>query len=104
AETGGEAWLRALLDAEAALARALARTGLAAAEHAEAIAAACRDHPFDAGELGRAAAASANPVVPLVKAVTAAVGGDAARHVHQGATSQDIMDTAAMLVARRAGA
>ncbi|WP_017596274.1 lyase family protein [Nocardiopsis potens] len=104
AETGGEAWLRAMLDAEAALARALARTGLAAPEHAEAITAACRDRRFDAEELGRAAAASANPVVPLVKAVTAAVGGDAARHVHQGATSQDIMDTAAMLVARRAGA
>ncbi len=43
-------------------------------------------------------------MVPLARELTRAVGGDAARHVHLGATSQDIMDTAAMLVSRRAGA
>ena len=48
------------------------------------------------------AAASGNPAEPLVRALRAAVGGDAAGYVHHGATSQDIVDTAAMLVATRA--
>jgi len=96
------AWLQAMLDFEAALARALARAGLASADDAEAIAAACRADAFDAGKLGREAAESGNPVVPLVAALVERVGGGAAAQVHRGATSQDVMDTAAMLVARRA--
>jgi 3-carboxy-cis,cis-muconate cycloisomerase len=43
-----------------------------------------------------------NPVVPLVRALTAAAGDPAAAHVHRGATSQDVLDTALVLVARRA--
>ena len=97
-------WLQALLDAEAALARALARAELVSDADADAIAAACRAERFDAEALGAAAAGSGNPVVPLVEALTAAVEGPAARHVHRGATSQDILDTAAMLVATRARA
>jgi 3-carboxy-cis,cis-muconate cycloisomerase len=96
------AWLQALLDAEAALARALAQAGVIAGEEAEAIAAACDAERFSAAEIGRAAAGIGNPVGPLVKALRAEVGGPAAAHVHRGATSQDILDTAAMLVARRA--
>ncbi|MFC3995557.1 3-carboxy-cis,cis-muconate cycloisomerase [Nocardiopsis sediminis] len=98
------AWLRALLDAEAALARAHAACGRITAADAEAVARACVPDAVDAEAIGRAAADGGNPVIPLVREVTRAVGGDAARHVHTGATSQDIMDTAAMLVARRAGA
>jgi 3-carboxy-cis,cis-muconate cycloisomerase len=93
-----EAWLQAMLDAEAALARA---SGLPAGQ-AEAIAAACRAERYDAAALGAEAAASGNPVVALVEALRAEVGGDAGLAVHRGATSQDILDTAAMLVARRA--
>ncbi|ASU86330.1 3-carboxy-cis,cis-muconate cycloisomerase [Nocardiopsis gilva YIM 90087] len=104
AQVGDTAWLHALLDAEAALARACARAGVIDAAHAEAIGACCVPERFDASEIGRAAAASGNPVVPLVRELTRAVGGDAARHVHYGATSQDIMDTAAVLVSRRASA
>src|SRR4051794_24645594 len=96
------AWLQAMLDVEAALARASATAGLVAAEHAEAIAAACRADDFDAAALGQEAAASGNPVVPLARALSARVGGEAARSVHRGATSQDVLDSAAMLVARRA--
>jgi len=95
------AWLQALLDAEAALARAAARAGRIPGEHADAIAAACRAEAFDAGTLGAQAAASGNPVVPLVRALTAAVPGAAAGSVHVGATSQDILDTGAMLVVAR---
>jgi len=100
------AWLQALLDVEAALAHALADTGGLARDRAESIAAACTADRYDPAGLGRAAAGGGNPVIPLVKELTGhvrAVDPDAARHVHRGATSQDVLDTAAMLVARRAG-
>jgi 3-carboxy-cis,cis-muconate cycloisomerase len=99
---GDLAWLQAMLDAEAALARAEARANLIPTEDAEAIAGACRAENFDIAAIGRDAAATGNPVVPLVRALSEAVGGSAAGHVHHGATSQDIIDTAATLVARRA--
>jgi 3-carboxy-cis,cis-muconate cycloisomerase len=96
------AWLQALLDAEAALARAQAAAGVIPAEHADAIAAACRADRYDAAAIGEQATGVGNPAAPLVKALRAQVGGDAAADVHRGATSQDIVDSAAMLVARRA--
>jgi 3-carboxy-cis,cis-muconate cycloisomerase len=99
---GDRAWLQAMLDVEAALARAQARAGLVPGEAAEAIAAACRAERFDAARLGADAAASGNPVVPLVRALGEALSGPAAAHVHRGATSQDVLDSAAMLVAHRA--
>ena len=43
-----------------------------------------------------------NPAEPLVRALRAAVGAEAAGYVHWGATSQDIIDSAAMLVTDRA--
>jgi 3-carboxy-cis,cis-muconate cycloisomerase len=98
-------WLQAMLDAEGALAFAEARVGLIPQEAAEAIASCCEATRFDPEELGREGRAAGNPVPPLVKALTAAVSmvsEEAARHVHKGATSQDIVDTAAMLVARNA--
>jgi 3-carboxy-cis,cis-muconate cycloisomerase len=96
------AWLQAMLDAEAALARALASAGVIEEAEAEAIAAACVAERFDAAAIAAAASGSGNPVVPLKAALTEAVEGPAAAHVHRGATSQDILDTAAMLVAARA--
>jgi 3-carboxy-cis,cis-muconate cycloisomerase len=69
---------------------------------AEAIAAACVADRFDAAAIAAAASGSGNPVVPLKAALTEAVDGPAAAHVHRGATSQDILDTAAMLVSARA--
>jgi 3-carboxy-cis,cis-muconate cycloisomerase/3-oxoadipate enol-lactonase len=102
AEVSDRAWLQAMLDVEAALARAEARAGVISSEDAEAIGRACRAENFDIAAIGSAAADGGNPVIPLVKALTAAVQGDAARQVHRGATSQDVSDTAAMLVAQRA--
>ena len=96
------AWLQALLDAEAALARAQAGSGLVPADAAAAITAACSAERFDADSLGRRAGGAGNPVVPLVHDLRAIVGRDVGRFVHLGATSQDIIDTAMMLVARRA--
>ena len=102
AAVGDAAWVRAMLDAEAALARAAARCGIASAADAEAITAACARLEVDPAELGAEAAGTGNPVVPLLKRLRAAVPEAAAPLVHRGATSQDIVDTAAMLVARRA--
>jgi 3-carboxy-cis,cis-muconate cycloisomerase len=96
------AWLQAMLDAEAALARAQARADVIPADAAAAIAEACRGERFDAEAIGREARSAGNPVPALVHALTGAVTGDAAGYVHWGATSQDVLDTAAMLVARRA--
>lgn len=102
AEVADAAWLRGLLDVEAALARAQARVGLIDAADADAIASACASLRVEPGELGVAAAASGTPVVPLVRLLRAALPPSAARAVHRGATSQDIVDSAAMLVAHRA--
>src|SRR5215470_825805 len=102
AGTGSHAWLRAMLDTEAALARALERAGLAPAGAGAAVTEAARSAPFDPGALGRRAALSGNPVPALVAELRKAVPPDAADTVHRGATSQDIIDTAAMLLARGA--
>ena len=102
AAVGDAAWVRAMLDAEAALARAAARCGFASAADAEAVTAACAGLEVDPAELGAEAAETGNPVVPLLQRLRAAVPESAAPLVHRGATSQDIVDTAAMLVARRA--
>jgi 3-carboxy-cis,cis-muconate cycloisomerase len=102
AGTGDRAWLTALLQTEAALARALERAGLAPAGAGAAVTDAARAGAIDAAELGRQAALTGNPVPALVRALAASVPPAAAAAVHKGATSQDIIDTAAMLLARRA--
>ena len=95
-------WLQAMLLAERALAVAEARAGLIPAAAAEAIGAACDAGRFDAAAIGEQGRGPGNPVEPLVRALSAEVEGEAADYVHWGATSQDILDTASMLVARTA--
>jgi 3-carboxy-cis,cis-muconate cycloisomerase len=96
------AWVAALLAVEVALVRAAAAHGVVPAAHAEAVALAAARLELDPAELGRAAVAGGNPVIPLVRALRAAAG-DAAASVHPGATSQDVLDTAAVLLAGWAG-
>jgi 3-carboxy-cis,cis-muconate cycloisomerase len=98
---GADAWLGAMLETEAALAAACADAGVTPRAVADEIATACRAGGLAADELARAAADHASPVVPLVAALRARVSPAAAPHVHRGATSQDVVDTAASLVARR---
>ncbi|MFB7292360.1 3-carboxy-cis,cis-muconate cycloisomerase [Actinacidiphila glaucinigra] len=104
--TGDAAFVRGMLDAEAALTRAQSALGLAPAFAAAAVTAtAAEPGRFDPRDLALRARAGGNPVIPLVADLTAAVGerdANAASYVHRGATSQDILDTAAMLVASRA--
>ena len=91
--------LQAMLDAEAALARAQARLGIIPADAADTIAAHCTYRHFDLAALGAATAAAGNPAIPLVKELTA-LCGEAGRYVHWGATSQDIIDTGLVLQLR----
>jgi len=100
-QASDDAWLAAMLDVEAALAQACASEGLVPADAAETIAAACERDRFDLAQIAAESAASATPVVALVAQLRRLVGGDYAAYVHLGATSQDILDTAAMLVAKR---
>src|SRR6516225_6126163 len=102
ADTSDTAWLQAMLDAEAGLARALERAGLAPAGSGAAVTASAKAEDFDAAELGELAALTGNPVPGLARELARRVDGPPARAVHRGATSQDILDTAAMLLARQA--
>ena len=102
AELTDEALLQAMLDVEAALAKAGADIGVVPDAAADAITAACRADGFSIAEIGAAAEASGNPVVPLVQELRTAVGEPIAQWVHFGATSQDVVDTALMLMIVRA--
>ncbi|MDX3748521.1 3-carboxy-cis,cis-muconate cycloisomerase [Streptomyces sp. AK08-02] len=100
--TSDTAYLRALLDAEAALTRAQAGLGLVPEEAATAVGSAAGDTAgFDVRSIALRARSGGNPVIPLVADLTAAVGAPYGSCVHRGATSQDILDTATMLVASR---
>ncbi|CAM5414693.1 3-carboxy-cis,cis-muconate cycloisomerase [Streptomyces sp. KS_5] len=103
--TGDTAWLQALLDAEAALTRAQAALNLVPSGAARAVTRAADGGRFDVRSLAERARAGGNPVIPLVGDLTKAVGEEYGEeygsYVHRGATSQDIVDTASMLVAAR---
>jgi 3-carboxy-cis,cis-muconate cycloisomerase len=99
------ACLQNMLDFEAALAGAEAAVGVIPEAAAAAIATACRAESFDLAALADAATRSGNLAIPLIKALTANVAKadpQAARYVHWGATSQDVIDTATMLTVRAA--
>ena len=95
--------LSRMLGVELALAAAEAAAGVIPRGAAGPIAAACNPARFDLDAIGNAARASGNIAIPIVKALTAEVArrdAEAARFVHWGATSQDIIDTAAVLAMR----
>ncbi len=95
--------LQNMLDFEAALARAEAATGVIPKAAVGPIEAACEADSFDRTALAEAATRSGNLAIPLVKMLTANVGeadAEAARYVHWGATSQDVIDSATMLTLR----
>src|SRR4051812_40318587 len=92
----------AMLRFESELAAAQAGPGLVPAEAAAAIAAAASGLTIDPAELGRQAVGAGNPVNPLVRQLTEAVPESARAFVHLGATSQDVLDTGLMLIAKRA--
>ena len=91
-----------MLDFEAALAGAGADAGLVPAQAAREIADACEAVEIDPAQLGRGTAENGTPVPALLAALTARLSAEAGAQLHRGATSQDVLDTAAMLIARRA--
>jgi 3-carboxy-cis,cis-muconate cycloisomerase len=99
------ATVQAMLDVEAALARASALHGVIPSSAVEAIVAACNADNIDANALMTGAQAGGNLAIPLVKQLTAVVkasDAEAAKYVHWGATSQDIIDTGVVLQLRAA--
>jgi 3-carboxy-cis,cis-muconate cycloisomerase len=111
AEADDAAWLRAMLDFEGALAGALADVGLAPRDAAEEIAAVCAvgdtktaavGHDWDLDALGEGTARDGTPVPALLAQLRPHLSDEAKAVLHRGATSQDVVDTAAMLVAKRA--
>ena len=86
-----DAWLQAMLRAERALRTVEERAGLVPEG-------APSEPQLDANALAEQGRAAGNPVEPLVRALR-----ERDEHAHWGATSQDILDTAAALVARHAG-
>ena len=102
--TSDAAWLQAMVDAELALSRALIDAGLVP-EWMDAVCDALADaSQFDLASIAAEGRGGGNPVIPLVKHMGAAaesVRAGASDHIHVGATSQDILDTAAMLITHR---
>jgi len=98
----GRSWLEAMLEAERALANAGAIAGVVPEGAAAKIAAECSADAYDWDVLLLEWRRSGSPADALVRTLVRRAGEDAGRWVHLGATSQDIVDTAAMLVARRA--
>ena len=95
--------VQGMLDFEAALARAEARVGQIPQAAVAPIEAACRAELYDFSALAQAIATAGNSAIPLVKALgkrVAASDADAERHVHLGATSQDVMDSGLILQLR----
>jgi len=97
--------VQAMFAFEAALARAQAAEGLVPSGAAAAIAGVCNAQLYDIPSIIYAARRAGSLAIPLVKELTRTVGlydAEAARHVHWGSTSQDVVDTAMVLVTREA--
>src|SRR6185295_13251018 len=100
-----ERLLAAMARFEAALALAAAQSGLIPTAEAELVARVCESARFDAAVLARDARRAGTLAIPFVKELSAQVAAHspaAARHVHAGATSQDVMDTGMVLCLREA--
>ena len=98
------ALVAAMLAFEAALADAEAAEGIVPKDAAAAIVAATRAD-IDVDALVAAARSAGSIAIPLVKTLTAAVAARdpaAAAYVHWGGTSQDVIDTAMVVVTGRA--
>src|SRR5436305_185625 len=97
--------LQAMLDFEVALARAEAQLKIIPQSAARAIARAARAEDYDAAKLARETLRAGTPGIPLVKALRKKVQQEdapAADFVHWGATSQDVADTAVILLLKKA--
>jgi len=97
-----EAYVRALVRVETALARAEARVGVIPQAAAEQISSSADSTRIDIGALAKGTVRSGFPIIALVQEMRRLVGAEASPYVHWGATTQDIMDTACVLQIRAA--
>jgi 3-carboxy-cis,cis-muconate cycloisomerase len=96
--------LRAMLQFEVALAKAQAHVGVIPKRAAKAIAV-LETSDFDTSKLAHDTLRAGTPSIPFVKALTEIVrrkDSPAAGYVHWGATSQDLVDTALILLLKQA--
>lgn len=98
-----DAYVRALVAVETALARAEASVGVIPEAAAQQISSAADPKKIDIGALAKGTLRSGFPIIPLVQEIRRLVGPEAAPYVHWGATTQDIMDTARILQVHAAG-
>lgn len=102
---GEDAFVQAMMDFEAELARAQADEGVIPASAASAIAGVCRAELYDVPAIVEASGRAGSLAIPLINTLTETVAlfdPQAAGYVHWGSTSQDVIDTAMVLSARRA--
>jgi 3-carboxy-cis,cis-muconate cycloisomerase len=97
-----EAYVRALVEVEIALARAETRLAIIPSSAGEQISNAAQWNKIDIAVLAQGTARSGVPIIALVQELRKTVGTEAAPYVHWGATTQDIMDTAWVLQLRSA--
>lgn len=99
--------VQAMLDVAMALAEALAESAVIPTTSLPAIRASARVELYDLAALDAASQDAGNLLIPLMTALRQRVADEdraAAGHVHWGATSQDVIDTALVLQLQSAGA
>jgi 3-carboxy-cis,cis-muconate cycloisomerase len=96
-----EAFVTALVEVEAALARAHARVGVIPAAAADQISR-VKAANIDITALTKGTIRSGFPIIALVQQIRRQAGEEAEPYVHWGATTQDIMDIASVLQMRAA--
>ncbi|AMP03099.1 3-carboxy-cis,cis-muconate cycloisomerase [Collimonas pratensis] len=97
--------VQAMFRFEEALARAQAAEGIIPSAAAKAIASVCNAQLYDIPAIVHAGRRAGSLAIPLVKELTKTVAlysQESATHVHWGSTSQDVLDTAMVLVTRAA--
>ena len=97
-----ETTIQKWLDVEAALARAEAKLGIIPQKHAREITRKARVELIDMEEMKRQLFHTHHPIMPLIRCFQKACSAEAGEFIHWGATTQDIMDTGAVLQLRDA--
>ncbi|KAK5743973.1 hypothetical protein LTR17_002311 [Elasticomyces elasticus] len=92
-----KAYIQRCVDVETALARAQAKVGVIPEQVGAQITNACSSIKLDYDKLSDETEVVGYPILPLVRQLTTACGGNAGKYVHWGATTQDIQDTATVL-------
>src|SRR5699024_2821974 len=95
------AFLSILLEVEAAWTEVLADVGMVPARAAATARQAADPRHYDLAGLAQAASGGGNPLIPVLKAMRTQAGADAHAALHLGATSQDVIDTALMMMTAR---